>query len=232
MLGENLTEKIKKIRSSIVAIGFNPNPQQITIIGSGFCISDDGKILSCAHLFNPLNDDQKKNLKAFVMAEERSKELEAYKWLPIELINKDDKNDLAVFQSQGYKDSLLKKVNLGDSEKVEVGQDVYFIGFPYAAQLINDGFGVTLITNKALVSNVKRDGVNPNHERNWFILDAISNPGNSGCPLFDLKSNNVIGVMNITFRIGSRVQTNLDIREPMHICAAKPINLAADLLKN
>jgi len=36
--------------------------------------------------------------------------------------------------------------------------------------------------------------------------------------------------MAITFRMGSQMQKNLDIREPMHICAAKPINLAKPLL--
>lgn len=221
---------IKLVRQSIVAIGFNPNPQQITIAGSGFCISNDGKILSSAHLYNPLDENQKRNLKAFVMVEQKENGLEAYRWIPISLVDKNDQSDLAVFQLETYQDSLLKKVELGDSEKVEVGQDVYFIGFPYAAQLINDGFGVTLVVNKTIVSNIKRDGVDPAHNRNWFILDAISNPGNSGCPLIDLESNKVIGVMAIAFRTQSRIQPNLDIREPMHIAGAKPINLARGLL--
>lgn len=230
MSEESLQEKIKKIKTSIVAIGFHPNPQQITIIGSGFSISSDGKILTAAHLYNQLNDEQRKNLKAFVMVEQMQKDFERYQWLPIKLINKSDADDLALFQLEENKNTLLEKIELGDSDQVGVGQDAYFIGFPYAAQLMNDGFGVTLIVNKTIVSNVKRDGVSPDHKRNWFILDAISNPGNSGCPLIDLETNRVIGVMVITFRMGSKVQPTLDIREPMHICAAKPINLAKLLL--
>ena len=153
-----------------------------------------------------------------------------YQWKSIKLISKNDSDDIALFQLDEYKDTLLRKLELGDSEQIEVGQEAYFIGFPYAAQLINDGFGVTLIANKTIVSNIKRDGINPDHKRNWFILDAISNPGNSGCPLIDAGTNKVIGVMAITFRMGSQMQKNLDIREPMHICAAKPINLAKPLL--
>ena len=80
------------------------------------------------------------------------------------------------------------------------------------------------------MSNIKRDGVNPEHKRNWFIVDAISNPGNSGCPLIDLETNKVIGVMTIAFSTKSRIQPDLDIREPMHIAGAKPINLAKALL--
>ena len=105
------------------------------------------------------------------------------------------------------------------------------MGFPYAANLINEGFGITLIVNKAIISNIKRDGKDPAHKRNFLVLDAISNPGNSGCPVIDIKSNKVIGVMVISWRIRSKEVKNLDIREPMHICAAKPINLAKGLLK-
>ena len=121
---------------------------------------------------------------------------------------------------------------MGDSDKVELGQDVYFIGFPYAAQLINDGFGITLVVNRGIISNIKRDGVDLEHKRNWLIIDAISNPGNSGCPVINSETNEVIGVMSISFRTPSKVQPNLDIREPMHIAGAKPINLVKKLLNN
>ena len=230
MIFDKFSKKIKEVKTSIVAIGFNPNPQQITIIGSGFCISGDGKILAAAHLYNQLNEGQRKNLKAFTMIEQKQNNLERYQWKSISLINKVDSDDIALFQLDAYENTLLKNLKLGDSEQVNVGQNAYFIGFPYAAQLINDGFGVTLIVNKTIVSNIKRDGVNPEHKRNWFIVDAISNPGNSGCPLIDLETNKVIGVMTIAFSTKSRIQPDLDIREPMHIAGAKPINLAKALL--
>lgn len=228
----NLQKKIKKIKSSIITIGFNPNPQQITIIGSGFCVSDDGRILTAAHLYNKLNEEQRRNLKVNVMVEQnKDKDFERYHWIPISLVDKSDKDDLAIFQLGEYKNTLLKKLEFGDSEKVGIGQEVYFIGFPYAAQLINEGFGITLVVNKGMVSNIKRDGIDPTHPRNWLIVDAISNPGNSGCPLIDVKTNKVIGVMTIAFRTQSQIMKNLDIREPMHIAGAKPINLAKNLLK-
>lgn len=222
----NIKEDVKKIKNAIIAIGFKPNPQQITIVGSGFAISDDGKILSAAHLYNQIDSKYVSNLMGMVLAVEDSSGLEGFKWLPLKLIEKNDKDDMALFQLEDYAGSLLSKIELGDSEQVEVGDETYFIGFPYAAQLINDGFGITRIVNKSIISNIKRDGVSPKHEKNFFIIDAISNPGNSGCPLIDMASNKVIGIMTISFRIKSRIVENLDIREPMHICAAKPINLA------
>lgn len=227
----DLKYKIKKIRSSIIAIGFKPNQNQVTIIGSGFSISNDGKILSSAHLYNKLKPEQIETLIGMAMTKRKENGLEHYTWLPLKLINKDDKNDVALFQIKDYNKTLLKPLELDNSEKVEVGDEAYFIGFPYAAQLINDRFGVTLIINRTIISNIKRDGVNPNHPRNWFIVDAISNPGNSGCPLIKVETNKVIGIMTISFRTKSRTQPNLDIREPMHIAGARPINLAKEILE-
>lgn len=226
----DLKTKIKKTRQSIIAIGFKLNPNQITIIGSGFCISDDGKILSAAHLYNQLKAENIPSLMAMAMIKQEENGLENYKWLPLKFIKKEDKDDVALLQIENYSETLLEKLELGDSEKVEVGDEVYFTGFPYAAQLINDGFGITLIVNKGIVSNIKQDGADSSHKRNFFVIDAISNPGNSGCPLIDSETNKVIGVMTIAFRTKSQTNPELDIREPMHICATKPINLAKSLL--
>lgn len=232
MFEKKLREKIKEVKSSIVAIGFKPSSDKITIIGSGFAVSNDGKILSAAHLYNQLKPDQKDTLMAMAMTKQSEDNLEHYGWFPIKIVEakKDDANDLILFQLDDYKKTLLKKLELGNSDAVEAGDESYFIGFPYAGQLINDGFGITLIVNKTIISNIKRDGIDPSHKRNFIILDAISNPGNSGCPLMDLNTNRVVGVMTIAFRMQSQVNKELDIREPMHICAARPINLAKSLI--
>ena len=231
MSEQSLKKKIKDTRSSIVAIGFRPNPNQLTIIGSGFCVGEKGEIVSAAHLFINLSEEQKKNLFGMAMVKREEDSLEAYNWSPIEIIKIDANNDVSLLKIKDYEKTLLKPLELDDSEKVEVGDEAYFVGFPYAAQLINDGLGITLIVNKTIISNIKRDGVNPSHPKNWFIVDGISNPGNSGCPIISTDTNKVIGVMTISFRIKSQTQANLDIREPMHIAGAKPINLVKELLK-
>lgn len=223
-----LVDNIAKVRRSIIAIGFRPSPNKVTIVGSGFSVGSDGKILSSMHLYNQLTPEQRKSLVGMVMVK-RDDKLEHYRWFPLKLVKKNDKADLVLFQLDEYKDTLLQPLKIGDSDKLEVGQEVYFIGFPYAAQLINEGFGITLVVNRAIVSNIKHDGRDPAHERNFLILDAISNPGNSGCPLIDVETNKVVGVMAIAFRTKSRAVKDLDIREPMHICAAKPINLIKKL---
>jgi S1-C subfamily serine protease len=231
-MSEKLSEKIKLVRSSIIAIGFSPELNKITITGSGFCVSEGGRILTAAHIYNQTPPQFQSKLMAMTMIKQESNGLEHYKWLPLDLVKKEDKDDLAVFQVSDYKQTLLKPLELGDSEKVEVGQEAYFIGFPYAAQLMNEGLGITLVASRAIISNIKQDGHNITHPRNWFIIDAISNPGNSGCPLIDEEANKIVGIMSIAFRTKSKVQkySDLDIREPMHIAGAKPINLAKSIL--
>ncbi len=229
-MNEKYISQIKEIKKSIVAIGFKPDPEKITIVGSGFIVNDD-KIITAAHVYNQLNNENKNGLMANVMVGKIQDDVERYQWIPIKFINKNDVDDIAIFQLTDTKNILSKGLELGDSEKVEIGQEAFFMGFPYAAQLVNDGFGLTLIVNRGIISNIKRDGVDPNHKRNWLIVDAISNPGNSGCPLVDAETGKVIGVMTIAFRTQSQTMKGLDIREPMHIAGAKPINLVKNLLR-
>lgn len=228
----DLPNQIKKTRASIVAIGFSPGKNKVTITGSGFCVSSDGKILTAAHVYNQVPQHLQDKLMAMAMVKQEPDGLEHYKWIPLSFLEKIDANDCALFQASDYDTTLLKPLKIGDSEKVEVGDDAYFIGFPYAGQLMNDGFGITLIVNKTMISNIKRDGRDPHHPRNLFIVDAISNPGNSGCPLINTTTNEVIGLMTKSFRTKSKISqySELDIREPMHIAGAQPINLAKELL--
>lgn len=229
MFRKNLNEKIKSVRSSVLAVGFSPTQGKMTITGSGFCISDDGKILTAAHIYNQVPSQFQSKLMGMAMSKQEQGGLEHYTWLPLELIKKRDEDDIALFQVSEYEKTLLKPLEFGTPEKIEVGQEVYFIGFPYAANLLNQGLGVTLIVNRGIISSVKRKSAPP-RPLDWFIVDAISNPGNSGCPLIDVKSNKVIGTMSISFRKQSEKMKDLDIREPMHIAGAKPIGPAKDLL--
>lgn len=234
MSSEDLPQKIKKVRTATIAIGYQRTPNKVTIMGSGFCVSDNGKVLSAAHIFKQTPEQYRSKLLSMTIVKQEQDGSEHYKWLPLNLIKSDDKNDLAVFQISDYQTTLLKPLVLGDSDKIEVGQEAYFIGFPYAARLMNQGLGITLIVNRTIVSNIKRDGLDKARPRNLFIVDSISNPGNSGSPLIGLETNKVIGIMTIAFRTKSQIKkyNDLDIREPMHIAGAKPINLAKSILAN
>ena len=223
----NLLSKIKNIKYSVVAIGLLLPPDKVNIIGSGFSVDSDGTILSVAHLFKDISKTDEKNLVAFVIEKEEGN-LNRYKWVHLDIISKDVEGDAAVLKIKSTDGIILKPLLFGDVDKVGEGQEVYFTGFPYAADLINEGFGVSRITNKGIISAVKYKSL-ASQPLDWFIVDAISNPGNSGCPLIDVETNKVIGIMSISFRIKSKTNKELDIREPMHIAGAKPITYAKDL---
>ncbi len=224
----NLKSDIKDVINSIVAVG-TLNNGQLNILGSGFCVHSNQFILTTAHLIQNFSPDQLTNLGCMV-ASETEGHLLKYNWFNVEVQTKALENDMAILKLKpNTQPNLLKPLKIEFSESIVEGQDVYFIGFPYAVNLLKDGFGLTLIANKGIISSVKRKAQAPN-PLDWFIVDAISNPGNSGCPLIDIESNKVIGVMSISFRIPSQVNPALDIREPMHIAGAKPISLSQTML--
>lgn len=226
----NLINNIQSVKNSIVAIGIKMQENQINIIGSGFCVINSSHILTAAHLFQNLTDEQVKSNIGCMVANSDDGKLVSYIWKDLELISSEVENDASLLKLKDDTSTLLAPIEVDFSESVYEGTDIYYIGFPYAANLLKDGFGVTLIVNKGIISSIKRksDDLNP---LDWYIVDGISNPGNSGCPLIDLSTNKVIGIMSISFRIQSQVNPALDIREPMHIAGAKPVSLVKAMLQ-
>lgn len=224
----NLKDKIKSVKNSIVSVCLVQG-NQVNVIGSGFCIIDKKHIATAAHLFQNLTPEQLNSLSCLVGTKEQNGLVE-YSLIKVKLLNRNVANDSAFLEITEEKDNLLSPLNIDYSGDVEEGQEVYFIGFPYAVNLVREGFGITLITNKGIISSVKRTALPPN-ALDWFIVDAVSNPGNSGCPLVDLDTNKVIGIMSISFAIRSQVNPSLDIKETMHIAGAKPILLSQEMFR-
>ena len=226
----SLKENIKNLKNSIVAIGIKISSDQVNIIGSGFCVIDNNHILTAAHLFQDITEEQTKNNIVCMVASKDNDKIVSYVWRELELVSREIENDASLLKLKDNRDTLLKPLELDLSDEFYEGMDVYYIGFPYAAHLLRDGFGITLIVNKGIISSIKRKD-NESNSLDWLIVDGISNPGNSGCPLVDLNSNKIIGIMSISFRMQSQVNPTLDIREPMHIAGAKPISLIENMLK-
>ncbi|MDR1367519.1 MAG: serine protease [Candidatus Accumulibacter sp.] len=72
---------------------------------------------------------------------------------------------------------------------IVLGQDVYFLGFPYGLQSevgeLNDGFPFPLV-KKACVSMLSLKG----RDARYFLLDGVNNPGFSGGPVVFSPSGN------------------------------------------
>jgi serine protease Do len=141
-------------------------------MGSGFIISEDGHILTNAHVVAEFDDvtvklaDQKREFKAKVVGLDR-------------------RTDVALLKvdAQG-----LPTIRLGDSAKVEPGQWVAAIGSPFGfANTITAG--IVSATSRAL----------PQESFVPFIqTDVAVNPGNSGGPLINLKGE-VVGINSMIY---------------------------------
>jgi len=142
------------------------NSQERASLGSGFIVSKDGYILTNNHVID--GADQ-----IFVRLSDR-RELEA------ELIGRDASSDLAVLKVDA-KD--LPIVEIGNSEKLKVGEWVVAIGSP---------FGFDYSVTAGIVSAKGRSLPNENYVP-FIQTDVAINPGNSGGPLFNLEGE-VVGI--------------------------------------
>jgi S1-C subfamily serine protease len=139
--------------------------------GSGFIISDDGRILTNRHVVSgseqlTVNFPNKK---------------EVYK---AKVLGIDSRDDLALIKIDPK--GKVAFLRLGDSDTLQVGQKVLAIGNPF-------GFEGTLTTG--IVSSLGRT-IQPEdgHPLEDMIqTDAAINPGNSGGPLLD-SHGSVIGI--------------------------------------
>lgn len=135
-------------------------------MGSGFIISDDGYIVTNAHVVD--------GAKKVTVTLGNKREIEA------EIVGQDEYSDIALLK---VNEKNLPTVSLGSSDNLEVGQWVFAIGAP---------FGLDHSATQGIVSALSRSL--PDGTYVPFIqTDVAVNPGNSGGPLFDLKGN-VVGV--------------------------------------
>ena len=134
--------------------------------GSGFIVSEDGFVITNAHVVN--------NAKTIRVSLSDQREFTAT------LIGSDKRSDIAVVKIDA---TGLPVATLGDSDDVRVGEWVLAIGSP---------FGFEHTATQGIVSAVARNL--PDETYVPFIQsDAAVNPGNSGGPLFNTDGE-VIGV--------------------------------------
>ncbi|HID06800.1 MAG TPA: Do family serine endopeptidase [Armatimonadetes bacterium] len=142
-------------------------------IGSGVIVSEDGYVLTNSH----------------VVMRERDIYVELWNRLRFKakIIGSDEFSDIAVLKIEPDKSVKLQPAELGDSEKVRVGQWVVAIGCP---------FGLSQTVTVGVVSAVGRSPTEagaPVEYSDLIQTDAAINPGNSGGPLCNLHGK-VIGI--------------------------------------
>lgn len=145
--------------------------------GSGFIVSADGYVLTSNHVVADKDAD-------YTVLLDPDKSCSA------EVMARDPINDIAVLKIDNGK---LPYLNLGDSDKVEVGETVMAAG--NALGEFHDTISLGIVSGLSRFLTAFGGGMSPQIEnlRGLIQTDAAINPGNSGGPLVDMKGK-VIGI--------------------------------------
>jgi len=160
-------------------------------LGSGFIIDREGHIITNNHVIEGASE-----IRIRLSTE---KEFEA------EVIGRDPKTDIALIKIKSWKD--LPVVELGDSDKLEIGEWVMAIGNP---------FGLSHTVTVGIVS-AKGRVIGSGPYDDFVQTDASINPGNSGGPLFNINGE-VVGINTAIVAAGQGIGF------------AIPINVAKEII--
>ncbi len=227
-----ITKIIEENKNAIILVDVHipaeHNQQKVSIKGTGFIVAPEGKFITNAHVYKAIPENEWQYMGVSVPGKTDEKNLLHYDRYPIKLINIDEQNDVAYMEIISDKKDFQTVKGLGDSEKVKEGDDIIFIGYPLAVELLNMGFGITMTTNQSIISSVKRKiegGM-----LSFFLTDSHINSGSSGSPVFSTKNGEVIGIASakISAKIPLPGGQVADIPANMGIC--RPINYAIELI--
>lgn len=229
----NITKIIEKNQNSIVLIDVQipgeGTQRKISVRGTGFIISPDGKFVTCGHVYKQIPENEKQYLGVSVMGKTDEKNILHYDRFGVRLLKIDEENDFALMQIVSDKNDFKVIDKIGDSEKVKEGDEVLFIGYPLATEFLSMGFGITMTTNQCIISSIKRRGIDGS--LHFFLIDTHTNNGSSGSPVFSKNTGEVIGI--VSGKISARIPTPdgkiLDIPANIGIC--RPAKYIENLLK-
>jgi len=141
-------------------------------LGSGVLVSNDGKVLTAAHVVET--------------ADVACVEFSDGQQITAHVIGSDVRSDVALLQLTQMPKGISPAI-LGDSDRVEVGDEIFVVGAP---------FGISQTLTVGHLSGRHRLNKNEGGPTVEFLqTDAAVNTGNSGGPMFDMDGN-VIGIVS------------------------------------
>jgi len=203
-----LPDTVQKIKPSIVAIGtlLKTRSPPVAFFATGFAVEDGLTIVTNAHAIPPVLDGEKKEM-LIVLTGQGSN----YEQREARVVALDTGHDLAVLKISG---EPLPALVIGDSTQMRDGQSLAFTGYPLAMAL-----GLYAATHRATLSAIvpitqptptsrqlSATTINRVREGSFsiFQLDGTAYRGNSGSPLYDPETGDVVGIINMVFVKGTK----------------------------
>ena len=177
-----MSEIFKKANPSVVVVltrekeigpAGDAQPVSVAGVGSGVLVSNDGKVLTAAHVVQTAD--------AIVV------ELLTGEILRARVVSSEPAADMALLQLERAPTAPLA-ARLGDSDAVEVGDEVFVVGAPL-------GMGHTLTVGHVSARRGPDAGASGLSLAEFFQTDAAINVGDSGGPLFNMAGE-VIGIVS------------------------------------
>lgn len=227
----DIVELLPRIKPAIVGVGtVHPLASpRIKLLATGFAVADGLHIITNAHSIPAILEAEKGEALAVFL-----RDGDAVKARKVEQIASDKEHDLTLLKLEG---TPLPALRLGRFKDAREGETYFFTGYPVGAAL-----GLYPATHRAGLAAIApiysppatARGLTPKLIKRaadpflMFQLDAVAYPGNSGSPLYDGETGEVIGVINAVFVKGAKENA---LKDPSGITYAIPAKYVRDLLE-
>lgn len=223
---------IASVKPSVVGIGtWQPTRSPaIVFVATGFVTGDGLSVITNAHGIPDSLDSERNETLGIVIA--RGDKVD---FRPAKLAGMDRLHDLAHLRLSG---APMPALRLGDGAGVEEGQALAFTGFPLGMVL-----GLHPVTHRAMLSAITPLVMPSVSARKLdaraiaqltrapspiYQLDGTAYPGNSGSPVYDPETGQVLAVLNMVFVKGLKENA---ITNPSGISYAIPVTHVRALLQ-
>lgn len=227
----DFVEVVAKVKPSVVGIGIHTptsRPQNI-LRGSGFVIGNGHYVVTNAHVLpEELDDNLLQKMAVFIGSGKKAKVRQA------EIVATSKLYDLAILKLSGQP---LPPMKLADEKYRADGSYIAFTGFPIGTVL-----GLYPVTHRGIIASTTPTVIPAQTAgqisiqmlksmRNPYLvyqLDATAYPGNSGSAMYDMKTGEVLGIINKVF-----VQTTKEavISNPSGITYAIPVKYLHKIIR-
>ena len=227
-----LPDLIERVKPSVVAVGTFDRTRSPAFIlrGTGFVLGNGNLVATNAHVIPESLNASGSEAIVIRLTSSSGEVLQRVS----RVAGSDKSHDLALLRIEGVP---LQAIPLHNGV-VREGQSVVFMGFPIGTVL-----GLSTVTHRGIISAitpVALPGASAQqlNEKvikrlksgtfNVYQLDGTAYPGNSGGPLLDADTGEVIGVINMVFVKGTKESV---LSQPSGITFAIPVLHLQELLQ-